>query len=844
MTLASGTRLGRYEIRSKIGAGGMGEVYLAQDTKLDRKVALKILSADVAANHNRMRRFVQEAKAASALNHPNIITIHEIDLTDSVHFIATEFIDGETLRQRMNGAPIKLCEVLDLAAQIAGALSAAHAAGIVHRDVKPENIMLRRDGIVKVLDFGLAKLSEKADTGTVDTEAATKGLVQTEPGVVVGTAAYMSPEQARGLLVDARTDIFSLGVVIYEMVAGQAPFGGSTRSDLIVALLERDPPPLARFTPEAPAELERLVMKTLVKDREERYQTAKDLLIDLKRLRQRLEVEAEIERTAEPQAKSSEVKAIATDTRQQATETARAAVETGDAAAAPSTSIAAKLVRKIPLHKRGALITLLVAVTAMAAYFAYSRYWAEGRRANIDSAVGIRSIAVLPFTNVSNNPDTEYLSDGISESLINSLSQLPGVKVIARTSSFKYKGKEVDPQEVARALGVDAILTGRVLQRGDDLLIRVELVNPDKTQAWGEQYNRKATDVLQVQSEISREIAEKLRLRLTAGERQQLAKRETVNPQAYELLLKGRSYKNKFWGTEGEKKAIEYFQQAIAVDPAYALAYAELSTSYSTLCWNGILDPKEFRPKAEAAARKALELDESLADAHSALAYLKQQAWEWATAEREYKRAIELNPNLAAAHIGYSIYLMLMGRHDEALAEAKRARELDPLSLFANVQVGNALGMARRYDEAIESLKRSLEMDQSFAVAHAYLCIFYTAKGMYAEAVAEGQELTRLGGHSLEWQIYLGAAYAKAGQRQKAQEILKRLQTTKEYVSPGELPVLYAALGEREQAFASFEKAYAAHDLQLQYLGVDSSFDSLREDPRFKDLMRRVGLTP
>jgi serine/threonine protein kinase len=593
MTLASGTRLGRYEIRSKIGAGGMGEVYLAQDTKLDRKVALKILSADVAANHNRMRRFVQEAKAASALNHPNIITIHEIDLTDSVHFIATEFIDGETLRQRMNGAPIKLCEVLDLAAQIAGALSAAHAAGIVHRDVKPENIMLRRDGIVKVLDFGLAKLSEKAETGTVDTEAATKGLVQTEPGVVVGTAAYMSPEQARGLLVDARTDIFSLGVVIYEMVAGQAPFGGATRSDLIVALLERDPRPLARFTPEAPAELERMVMKTLAKDREERYQTAKDLLIDLKRLRQRLEVEAEIERTAEPHEKSSEVKAVATGSEQTAVATARAAtVETGDAAVALSTSSAANLVKEVTLHKRGALIILAVLVAAtIVAYIAYSRY-AGARRAGT-----IRSVAVLPFVNKTNDADSEYLSEGISESLINSLSQLPGLKVIARNSSFKYKGPDVDQQEAARALGVDAILTGRVSQLGDNLVISAELVNArDNIQEWGERYNRKRVDVLQLPSDISREIAATLRLKLTNAEQQQLAKRETVNPQAYELLLKGRLYKNKFWGTEDEKKAIEYYQQAIAVDPAFALAYAELSSSYSVLYGYGLLDPKEFRP--------------------------------------------------------------------------------------------------------------------------------------------------------------------------------------------------------------------------------------------------------
>ena len=458
--------------------------------------------------------------------------------------------------------------------------------------------------------------------------------------------------------------------------------------------------------------------------------------------------------------------------------------------------------------------------------------------------MGKGSLAVLPFANQSNDPDAEYLSDGISESLINSLSELPGVKVIASSSSFQYKGKEIDFQKVASALGVEQIVTGRVVQHGDSLIINVELVNArDGTQMWGEQYNRRATDVLEVQSEISREIAEKLRLRLTAGEQQQLTRRESVNPEAYELLLKGRLYWRK-QTIENQKNAIEYYQQAISIDPTYALAYAELSAGYIVLYGSGILDPKAFRPKAEAAVHKALELDENLADGHYALANLKQNDWEWSAAEREYRRALELNPNLAEAHHSYSFYLMVRGRYDEAIAEAKRARELDPLSLGRSAHVAVCLTVARRYDEALEFSRKTLEMDPNFAAAHGALAGAYAGKGMYREAIVEAQQTIKLGGDSPTDQIYLGKFYAQAGERRKAQEILKRLQTSKEYVSPGELTVLYAALGEREQAFASLEKAYAAHDLQLQYLSADNSFDSLREDPRFKDLMRRVGLLP
>jgi len=397
---------------------------------------------------------------------------------------------------------------------------------------------------------------------------------------------------------------------------------------------------------------------------------------------------------------------------------------------------------------------------------------------------------------------------------------------------------------VAKALGVDAILTGRVTQRGENLLINVELMDArDLTQVWGEQYNRKAADLLQVQAEISKEIAERLRLRLTAVEQQQFARRETVNPQAYELLLRGRFYWSK-GGTENRKKAIEYYEQAIALDPNYALAYAELSASYSNQAHNGILDPKEFMPKAEVAVLKALALDESLAEAHLALAYLKTNAWDWASAENGYTRAIELNPNLARAHRWYSQHLSIMGRHDHALAEIRRARDLDPISPLASADIGFTLFHARQYDQAIEAVKKALEMDRNFPITYSYLGYIYAAKGMYAEAIAAHQEAIKLDFVVAGNQIYVGAAYAKAGDLERAQEILKQLQTGKDYVAPAELANLYSALGDREQAFASLEKAYAAHDPQLQYIGVDPSFDTLRSDPRFTDLMRRVKLTP
>lgn len=836
MTLAAGTHLGRYEIRSPIGAGGMGEVYLARDPQLERTVALKILPARLAADSQHLHRFLQEARAASKLKCANVAHIYEIGEESGQHFIAMEYVEGQPLDQRINGQPQSAGDITSIGIQIARALEEAHAKGVTHRDIKPQNIIVTPDMEVKVLDFGLAKLDSMAGAAgekkTPESELAT--WVKTSPGVVMGSVSYMSPEQAMGREVDHRTDLFSLGVVLYEMATGRLPFTGASVAETIHRIAHAQPEAMARFNYDVPPELEVIVKKALRKNRDERYQTANELFVDLKNLHRELDVASHLEHSA-PQSSSSEAIVISGSEPAIPTNDLRGTNTVQKATLSTNISSARYIVSEFRRYKPAALAIIAMLFAASTAAFAYFFY-------NGSHSQKISSVAVLPFTNTGGDPNMEYLSDGISESLINSLSQLPQLKVVARSSSFKFKGKDADPQEAAKALGVEAILTGRVTQRDDHLLISVDLMDArDKTQVWGEQYNRKAEGLLAVQAEISREIAARLRMRLTEGKQQQLAKSETANSQAYELLLKGRFLWRK-GGTENQKKAVEYYQQAITVDPAYAPAYAELSASYSNLVVNSVLDPKEFTPQAERAVLKALELDETLADAHLALANLKLNAWDWAAAEREYKRAIELNPNLAEAYRWYANYLGAIQRHDEALVEIKRARELDPISLPANADVGFTLYLARHYDQAIESLQKTLELDRSYPITHGYLGYTYTAKGRYAKAIAAYQEAIRYGQDGSSTQIYLGAAYARAGEHDRAQAILKRLQASKEYVSPAELAALYAALDERDQALAALERGYAAHDLQLQYLKVDPFYDDLRADPRYQDLIRKVGL--
>jgi len=805
----------------------MGEVFLARDTQLDRTVALKILPEAVAADQTRLQRFRQEAKSASALNHPNILTVYEIGQAAAVHFIATEFVEGKTLRQHLSKGPMSLSEILDICVQVTSALSAAHEANIIHRDVKPENIMIRRDGIVKVLDFGLAKLAAP-EPAAINSEASTRANIKTDPGTVVGTASYMSPEQARGIPVDVRTDIFSTGVVLYEMVAGCLPFTGSTSSEVMASILsEKEPQPLARYSREVPTELERVASKALRKNRDERYQTIKDFVLDLKSLKQELEFAAKLERSTSPEFReaSDATKATAPDPSDRAVQTAT----THD------------ITKPLKTRQRSMWLTLtaLVAVVAAAAFFGYSRYIGRG------SGSTIRSIAVLPFANADGNPDAEYLSEGISESLINSLSKLPGVKVIARSSSFRYKGKEADPQEVARALGVESILTGRVVHRGDNLLISAELVNAsDKTQIWGDQYNRKLTDILTVQDEIAKRISETLRLRLSGEQQQRLTKRYSDNVEAYQDYLKGRFYSAK--STEsGLKKSIEYFNQAIEKDPTYALAWAGLANGY----WEDSdihISPHVAMPKAKQAALKALAIDDTLAEAHGALAIeLTAYDWDWANAEKEFKRAIELNPDYPTAHAQYGWYLSLMGRSEEAIAELKRATELDPLSTNANGILGLAYGWARRNDEAVAQLQKTLELDPESWLTLTYLGWVHIGQGKFSEAITVLQRAKQIDDNQYVLGA-LGESYALSGNRTEAVAVLAQLKemSKERYVSPHCIAMIYAGLGDKDQAFEWLNKAFEVRSEHLTWLKVDTRMNPLRSDPRFAEMMRRVGLTP
>ena len=829
--LSANTTLSHYRIVSKIGAGGMGEVYLAEDIRLGRKVALKLLNAELTTHEDRVRRFEQEARAASALSHPNILTIFDIGKEDSTHFIATEFIDGQTLRSALTRARFKIGEVLDIALQAAAALAAAHAAGIIHRDIKPENIMVREDGLIKVLDFGLAKLIETQAPST-DSGARTIARADTDPGTVMGTAAYMSPEQARGQKVDARTDIFSLGVVIYEMIAGRAPFEGETASHVIVSILEKEPAPLMRSSPDTPSELERIVTKALAKETDERYQTIKDLLIDLKRLKQRRDVDAEIERSISPETISRP--AIATSGGPAAAATAMPTLTSSGEVAARTTSSAEYLVSGIKQHRKGVIAALAFLLIA-GAVLVYSFYPAGN--------VAIDSIAVLPLANAGPDPNIEYLSDGISESLINSLSQLQRLRVTARSTAFRYKGREADPQQVGRDLNVRAVLMGRVRQVGDSLNIQVDLVDATTgAQLWGEEYNRKLSDILAVKQDISREITDKLRLRLTGDEQKQITRRDTTNAEAYQSYLRGRYHWNKRSGDE-LKKAIEQFQQSIDRDPNYALAYAGLADCYMLLEQYAGVPSSETAAKTKAAAERAVAIDDSLAEAHTSLAFFYHQSWRWEEAEKEFKRAISLNPNYPTARHWYQILLGALGRDDEALAEIKRALELDPLSPILEVNIGVDYVRKGDLDSAMEHAKRLVQLDPNFPLAHQIYGAVYLKQRRYAEAIAEyQQDVTKdRSAYSLS---YLGHALAMAGRRDEAVAVLKELEgmyEKRESLAQDQAAV-YAGLGDKDQAFAWLEKGFQARNATLVFLEFDLTYDPLRSDPRYADLLRRMGL--
>ncbi len=831
--LLANANLSHYRIVSKIGAGGMGDVYLAEDTQLERQVALKVLRAEIADDDERVRRFVQEAKAASALNHQNILTVYEIGHFENSRFIATEFIKGETLRDRLRAGHLTLLETLDVALQVAAALDAAHEAGIVHRDIKPENIMLRDDGLAKVLDFGLAKLTENKSS-TISSEDVTRVHVKTSPGLVMGTVAYMSPEQARGKEIDSRSDIWSLGIVLYEMLARRTPFAGETASDSIAAILTKGPPPLERKTP---PELQRIIRKSLQKKANERYQTVKDFQLDLKNLKRELEFSEQLERSQIPGfTKSSNVST------NQISETVTVMQP---AAASTLNSLSSQrsgyLIRGIKNHKLGVAVWLIVLLATIGL-----GYWfVTGRAANTKQ---IESIAVMPFVNESGNADVEYLSDGMTETLIGSLSQLPNLNVKARSLVFRYKSKDIDPRTIGKELGVQALLNGRVVQRGDDLTLYLELVDAQTgDRIWGDQYNRRQTDLVSLQSEIALDVSQKLKTRLSGSDEQKLTKKYTESGEAYQLYLKGRFFVNRRT-SESLQKAIGYFNQAIAIDPNYALGYAGLADSYLLLglpdAITGALSPQDSLPKARAAAERALQIDSSVGEVYFSLGQVKSKEHDWAGAESAFHRGIGLSPNYSIGRLYYAVYLASLGRQDEAVKEIRRAQELDPLSLPINGSVVYVLYFGRQYDEAIAAGKKTLEMDAAFPLTHQRLGLAYVQKRMYREAIDEFQQAANNSNRAPLAIVSLGHAYAVSGNRVEAQRVLAELKdlSQRRYVSPYSMATIYVGLGEKEQAFQWLQKANDERNTELVFLKVDPRLDPLRDDPRFQELVRGVGI--
>jgi len=838
--------IAHYRILKRLGKGGMGEVFLGEDTKQHgRKVALKVLPPELTKDESRVRRFKQEARAILALNHPNILTIFEIGEADSTFYIATEFIEGETLRQCLWRNPIKVDEALGIAIQVAMALEAAHAAGIVHRDVKPENIMLRhdrfvRDRFVKVLDFGLAKLTER-ESPTTDPEAVTMAISYTNPGAVLGTTGYMSPEQAQGESIDPRSDIFSLGVVLYEMVAGHAPFAGPTESHVRVSILDHDPAPLTTQSAEAPRHLERIVSKALAKDKAKRYQTITDLKLDLEQLREELHFsDSEIRGQTRPHP-GTQITGFVPSPAGRDRVTAAQAVDT-----ASKVSSMEYIATGVGRHKTAAFTVLAIILAGLIGTI----YFYPPVRP-------IDSVAVLPFVNDSNDPNAEYLSDGIAESIIRSLSQLPNLKVMSRSAVFRFKGKNVDPQDVGRSLKVGAVLAGRLVKQGDRLIIKTELIDvSDGSQLWGAEYNNTLSDIFSVQEEISRKISEKLRVRLTGEDEEKLTKRYTHDADAYGLYLKGRYFWNKR-DEPGLRNGIKYFQQAEEKDPSYALAYSGLADSYALLSDIGVVKPSDEMPKAKAAAQKAVDVDPTLGEAYTSRAFVKlAYDWDWLGAEADFKKALELNPKYPTAHQWYASYLIQMGKFEEAKKEIEEAHQLDPLSPIINSNLGQYAYYEHRYDDALENYNKTLEMVPDFWVAHHYRGLAYTMKGMYEQAIAEfrgsiespGEGPLKEGSVEKDPEVAasLAFAYGRAGKRKDAEAILERFKTLsgQRYVSPLYFAIAYAGLNDPNQAIAYLNKAYESRHPGLVLIRIDPLFDGLRTDQRFKQIVQRFEPIP
>jgi eukaryotic-like serine/threonine-protein kinase len=806
-----GQTISHYRIVEQLGAGGMGIVYKAEDSRLNRAVALKFLPEKLAEHPQALERFRREARAASALNHPGICTIYDIGEQDGRAFIVMEFLDGETLRKHIGGKALPVDEILKLGMQIAEALDAAHAEGIIHRDIKPANIFVTKRGQAKVLDFGLAKLAPRGIVGDGSDSSDSSATDTSIVGMISGTPSYMSPEQIRGDVLDPLTDIFSFGVVLYEMATGRQAFGGGTGGAIIEAVLTRSPVTACSINAEIPAGLEAIIDKALHKDKSQRYQHAAEIRKDLERLERGADSISGW-KPAERNIGGATAGLGAND------KDASGSHTPSDSQAMPGPGTQNRL------QQTGGHTSTI-------------------RRERV--ARVIDSLAVLPFENASHDPENEYLSDGIAGSLINILATVPKLRVMAQSTVFRYKGSGIDPQAVGRELNVRAVLTGRMMQSGGALRIGTELVDvATGSRLWGAQYDRKPGDIFAIQDEISSEISENLRIKLTRAEKKKLSKRQTQDADAYGLYLKGRHHWNK-WTEEGFYKAIEFFQRAVDQDPSYALAYSGIADSYVLLGWNGYLPAKDAFPKAKAAAMEAVRLAADLSEAHTALAaVLWLYDWQWQEARAEFEKSLALNPCYATANHWYAEFLMTMGQHQEAIARMQNSQQLDPLSLIISVAIGWTMYMDRRYDAAIHQIKRTFELDSNYPVASWVQGLVLRRMGRYEQAIESGEKSVQYSGGSPLMRAALAQTLAAAGKRTDAMRMLDELtaEAKQKYVAPYYFAGIYAGLGEEDRALDCLEKSLEENSHWLIYLHMDPGMDSLRELPRFQDLVRRVGL--
>jgi TolB-like protein/tetratricopeptide (TPR) repeat protein len=792
---APGDLVSHYRVVERVGAGGMGVVWRADDLTLGRQAALKF-----PAEHLEMTPdAVAQARAAAALNHPGICTIYEVGEHRGRPFIAMELLEGAPLDSQLAGRPFETGRLLDVAIQVADALVAAHARGIVHRDLKPANIFLTAGGAAKIVDFGIARVAPGPDAGDSPTAAA----VMTAPGIALGTPAYMAPEQVRGEVADARSDVFSLGAVLYQMATGKSPFAGSSAGTTFEAVLNRSPAPVETINPAAPQDLIKIVGKALEKDPSLRYQSAADLLTDLKRLRRDL--------------------------------------QSGEAAARDDGRERGRGGRF--QRPRSRALGALAAGVLMAAVA--TAVWLSRSPGAAPAADGVTSILVLPLVNTGGDASLDDLTDGLTEALINRLSSITSLRVLARNTSFRFKGTSADPGETARSLGVGAVVTGRVEQHGDTIRVAAELMDVSNgAQLWGARYTRSGREMLAIEEEISRAIADSLRVRLTASESASLARRPTESLEAYRLYLTGR----RLWNRRTPHdltSAIDYFNRAIDADPMFALAYSGLAESYVLLPGMGVgaVEPRDAMPKARAAAIRALELDDGIAEAHTALAYVNLHFdWDWEGAGREFDRAREVRPNDAS--FWRAAFLAATAKPDEAIAEAERAQALDPLSAIVAAGVSWMYHFARRYDGERTLALKALELNPQLALGHWRLGWALIGLGRSKEAIQAHQEALVYSGDSPDMAAALGCALAGAGRSDEARQVVDRLEklASQRYVSSLSMAQLHAALGDRPRALSALQAAHEERAWGLAFIAVEPSLDPLRGEPRFAELLRRMRL--